>query len=264
MWLCTGLSGFNLLLLILLYPESNFQRPAPDADRENSSLDIDRQDESLEAEAEKPIHEHRETMPTHSMTTTTTDLPNDATIHGSHSVSISDPTFKQILTTVKIDHETSILRIAFQPFIFCLSPTVIWAFCAYSVSLSAQIIMMCVLKSATSSRLLNPFIFSCSYNLPSFMIPPPYLFTAGDVGLMQIAAIVGFIFATLAGGWLSDVITARQIKRAGGNLVAEQRLISLLPFCWVAPLACLLTGYGASKFWPWYGIAITFGMRESR
>lgn len=94
------------------------------------------------------------------------------------------------------------------------------------------------------------------------MIPPPYLFTAGEVGLLQIAAIIGFFLATLAGGWLSDVITARQIRRAQGKLVAEQRLVSLIPFCWVAPLACLLSGYGASHGWPWYGIAITFGMRE--
>jgi hypothetical protein len=101
-----------------------------------------------------------------------------------------------------------------------------------------------------------------SFNLPSLLMAPPYLFTAGGVGLIQIAAIIGFCIALFLGGWLSDVITARQIIQAGGKVTPEQRLVSLIPFVWVTPVACILTGFAASRMWPWAGIAFSFGMRE--
>jgi hypothetical protein len=101
-----------------------------------------------------------------------------------------------------------------------------------------------------------------SFNLPSLLMAPPYLFTAGGVGLIQVAAIIGFCIALFLGGWLSDVITARQIIQAGGKVTPEQRLVSLIPFVWVTPVACILTGFAASRMWPWAGIAFSFGMRE--
>ncbi len=99
--------------------------------------------------------------------------------------------------------------------------------------------------------------------MPSLLIPPPYLFTGGDVGLMQVGALIGFNLAMFFGGYISDVITARQIIKNNGIVITEERLKSLIPLFWVAPVGCLLTGLAGEKLWPWYSIAISFGMRES-
>jgi hypothetical protein len=99
-------------------------------------------------------------------------------------------------------------------------------------------------------------------NMPGLLIPPPYNFSGSDVGLMQFAAIIGFILAMFFGGYMSDVITAREIIKNKGNVITEQRLKSLIPLGWVSPLGCLLTGLAGEKIWPWYSIAITLGMRE--
>ncbi len=104
--------------------------------------------------------------------------------------------------------------------------------------------------------------FPHSFNLPGLLMAPPYLFSSGGVGLMQIAAIIGFTVALLLGGWLSDVITAREIIKAGGRVTPEQRLISLIPFVWVTPVACILNGLAASRQWSWVAVAFIFGMRE--
>jgi hypothetical protein len=64
------------------------------------------------------------------------------------------------------------------------------------------------------------------------------------------------------GGYMSDVITARQIIKNKGNVITEHRLKSLIPLGWVSPLGCLLAGLDGEKLWPWYSIGITFGMRK--
>lgn len=147
MWLGAGLSGLNLVLLVLLYPESNFKRPRVVDDSVPSgsaqlqqhaiaSTHATGDEGGSSLELDKPVHEYLETF--------VPDLAanEQGAAAEALSVSVSNPSFKELLTTVKVDHQTSLWRIAFQPFIFLLSPTVIWAFCAYSVSLSAQIIMM--------------------------------------------------------------------------------------------------------------------------
>jgi hypothetical protein len=77
---------------------------------------------------------------------------------------------------------------------------------------------------------------------------------------MEIAAIIGFVIACVTGGYLADVITAAVIRRQGGAVFPEQRLIALIPGCLIAPTGCILVAFACSEKLHWVAIAFGFGM----
>jgi hypothetical protein len=78
--------------------------------------------------------------------------------------------------------------------------------------------------------------------------------------LIQIAALIGFTIACFAGGYITDVITARMIIRHDGQYFPEQRLVSLIPGCFVAPVGCIIIAFACSRQLEWVAIAFGFGM----
>jgi hypothetical protein len=68
-----------------------------------------------------------------------------------------------------------------------------------------------------------------SYNMPTLLHPPSYLFPWSLVGLIQMAVIIGFILPMFVGGYVPGIITARQNIRNHRHVVVEQRLVWLLP-----------------------------------
>lgn len=90
---------------------------------------------------------------------------------------------------------------------------------------------------------------------------PPYFFHSEYVGLMQVAAIVGFLLACYGGGYLSDVINSIVVRRSGQLVIrAEQRLISLLPGMAIGPAGCILLALACGQQLHWSAIAVGFGM----
>lgn len=77
---------------------------------------------------------------------------------------------------------------------------------------------------------------------------------------MQIAAIIGFLIACFAGGYVADMITARMVLRHNGVVYPEQRLVALLPGCFIAPAGCLLVAFACARHLHWVAIAFGFGM----
>jgi MFS family permease len=92
------------------------------------------------------------------------------------------------------------------------------------------------------------------------LLAPPYLFSPSGVGLIQIAAIIGFAIACVTGGYFADVITAAVIRRQGGAVFPEQRLIALIPGCLISPAGCILIAFACSEKLHWVAIAFGFGM----
>lgn len=79
---------------------------------------------------------------------------------------------------------------------------------------------------------------------------------------MQVAALIGFVIACFAGGYFADVLTARMIKRQDGAVFPEQRLASLLPGCFIAPVGCIIIAFACSRNLHWVAIAFGFGMSK--
>jgi MFS family permease len=92
---------------------------------------------------------------------------------------------------------------------------------------------------------------------------PPYLFTGIGVGLMQVAAIIGFLIGCFAGGYIADVITAVVVRKQKGVVYPEQRLIAMLPGCLIAPIGCIVIAFSCAHKLHWVAIAFGFGMGKS-
>ena len=67
----------------------------------------------------------------------------------------------------------------------------------------------------------------------------------------------------IGGGWLTDIITAWQIRKRGGVVHPEQRLVSLIAGCWIGPVGCIIIAFACSKKLHWAAIAVGFGMGKS-
>jgi hypothetical protein len=96
--------------------------------------------------------------------------------------------------------------------------------------------------------------------MSSLLDSPPYNFSLGDIGLMEIAAIIGFMIACFGGGYMSDTITLCIVKKSEGEIWPEQRLAPLLPGMLIAPAGCILLAFACQNKISWVAIAFGFGM----
>ena len=79
---------------------------------------------------------------------------------------------------------------------------------------------------------------------------------------MQVAALIGFLVAMVSGGYVADIITVKRIIREGGASYPEQRLLSLIPGCLIAPAGCIIIAFACAQQLHWVAIAFGFGMGE--
>ncbi|KAJ5662857.1 Major facilitator superfamily domain general substrate transporter [Penicillium longicatenatum] len=148
--------------------------------------------------------------------------------------------FKERLSLIRYDTSISFLKALINPLRLLRHPSVLWAIYAYGCSLSPQIILI--------------------FTMSSLLDSPPYNFSLGDIGLMEIAAIIGFMIACFGGGYMSDIITLCIVKKSEGEIRPEQRLASLLPGMLIAPAGCILLAFACQNKLSWVAIAFGFGM----
>lgn len=144
---------------------------------------------------------------------------------------------------IRLDSTISTARAFVRPLLTLAYPSVLWAVVLYGTSLASQVILI--------------------FAFPSLLLAPPYQFAPSSVGLMQIAAIIGFLIACFGGGYISDHITARRIVRAEGSYFPEQRLVSLIPGAWIGSAGCIVVAFTCAYKLSWVGIAFGFGMCKS-
>lgn len=134
MWFCVALCGANLILLFFGLPESNFTRPAEHlhAGAPPSVEETDFND--------KAVSSHIEVA---EAAAATISPRLESQQQGVNVVNISNPSFAEIcLSPPNINHEVRFWATAGHPFIFLLSPTVLWGILAYGILLAAQLMMM--------------------------------------------------------------------------------------------------------------------------
>ncbi|KUL86056.1 hypothetical protein ZTR_06508 [Talaromyces verruculosus] len=156
---------------------------------------------------------------------------------------IRTPPMSEILRPVSYNSDLNFFLAMFEPLKLLAHPSVVWAIFTYGICLSPQVILI-----FTMSPLLEA---------------PPYLFNTSDVGLMQIAAIVGFILAFCGGGMLSDFINGIIVRRTASRFTvfrAEHRLISIIPGMLIGPAGCILLAFACGHQMRWSAIAVGFGL----
>ncbi|KAM6504577.1 hypothetical protein FSOLCH5_015319 [Fusarium solani] len=224
-WLCAAIAGFDLLAIFFFYPESSFNRP-PLPDTQSTSHNITERDpskENMEGSA-------------HGVETIAESLEAR---EGSTSPTLVS--WRGIWTSfVHYNPLVSLPRAFVIPFVFLGCGQVLWMVLLYGSALASQVTLI--------------------FGFPNLLLAPPYLFPASYVGLMQIAALISFFIACYGGGYICDVVTARLIIKNRGVFIPEQRLISLIPGCLIAPAGCILVAFACDRTLHWAVVAVGFGM----
>ncbi|KAF7174303.1 hypothetical protein CNMCM5623_006862 [Aspergillus felis] len=154
---------------------------------------------------------------------------------------VHKPSLADIIVPVRLDRELKFFWALVAPLRLLTQPAVIWVILLYGCALSPQIILI--------------------FTMSSLLEAPPYLFSSVSVGLMEIAALIGFILACFGGGLLSDLINSRIARRrADGQVRAEDRLLSLIPGMAIGPAGCILLAFACQNHLHWAAIAVGFGM----
>lgn len=119
-WLCLAVAVFNILLLVFLFPESNFQRPDvhPHMMQELETVADCKENEST-------FVENVPGAP-----------PDEYTIH--------TPSLWDILPLIRYDEQTNFLLALISPLRLLTHPSILWVIFTYGIALSPQIIMMYV------------------------------------------------------------------------------------------------------------------------
>lgn len=129
-WLSAALAGFNVIVLFLFYPESNFHRPT-----------FEQIVNPVPSEEEKNMASHLEDG-----LKTTVEQEKEESLHnlyGAQSVKVSNPSWVETWTTFwTVDHDANFFKVLLHPIMFVTYPSILWAVFTYGVALSPQIILM--------------------------------------------------------------------------------------------------------------------------
>lgn len=81
----------------------------------------------------------------------------------------------------------------------------------------------------------------------TYLFLPPYNFTAGGVGLMNLAPFIGTVLAFFFGGYLNDKCIMWLSRRNHGVYEPEMRLWLALPMAILTPAGILMLGVGMAN-----------------
>jgi MFS family permease len=159
-------------------------------------------------------------------------------------VQLPKKSFLQDLSLVSgVPQQTSLLKLFLRPLPMIVYPAVILAFLGFAVSLAWVVAI----------NILNSFILQA----------PPYNWSAGINGLINIPALIGNLFGSWIGGWVVDRYSDWQSRRNNGVFQPETRLHLLWVPAVLVPVGLLAFGYGVERHLHWTSLYVCVTHRKS-
>ena len=124
LWLCCGLAIFNLILILSLFPESNFARHERDLTT-NQLETLQNRTMFKEGQPEEDFCEDTKYL------RSTSD-----------NYTIYTPSAWEILPPVSYDRDVNLLNAMIDPLKLLIRPSVLWGVFTYAIILSPQVILM--------------------------------------------------------------------------------------------------------------------------
>lgn len=222
-WVATALIGACTLLVILTFPETEFQRTiSPVISSRDIELEVT-QSPRMKQDLGAARIEHFESAPS-------IDLPKRQSWAKSLSLMPGNYT------------EEPWLKLFIRPIILLVLPPILWATLAMAVTIGFVV--------AISSNFATAF--ATAYN-----------FEPWQSGLCFIAAVLGALIGIFFGGHVSDAIADYFTKRNGGIREPEMRLPALMISVITAPLSLIFYGVGIGQKMHWMMATTGLGLRKS-
>lgn len=219
-WILLPFCCVQFILMILFCPESSYNRAAIyDLD-----TNVDENFEQLAAMEHKYVK--RETASEGSDDTEPTRVQTGLS---TRSVPPRKPFIRRLAPAGGIYSEDNLIRLVMAPFLALSNIAAFW------------VIVM--------SGLIVAWYVGVSFIMAQWFSPPPYNYTAADVGYLSVGPAVGGLLASLFMSTISDPLIKFCVKRNKGIYEPEFRLFPMI-FCLVfTVLGLALYGYGLQQYW---------------
>jgi hypothetical protein len=96
--------------------------------------------------------------------------------------------------------------------------------------------------------------------LSTYMLDPPYNFSASQIGLMSLAPFVGSTLGSIVVGPVSDYVALQLAKRNNGIYEPEMRFWVFIPFVPFQVAGAWWFGYSLAEGKSWAQVAVAFGV----
>ncbi|KAI1655020.1 MFS general substrate transporter [Daldinia decipiens] len=237
-WFSAIFLGVNLLMIIFFVPETRFNRNINPSNPPNQTTQVSEpmqiSETVTDAEASSgmdksdPAHLEKSTSNTPS-----TSFPTDPNIP-------RKPYFALLNPWSGTTPEESFFDLMFRPVPLIVYPACLMATFIYSICL-APTVMVNVLSG-------------------SILIPPPYNFNVGNVGLINIPGMIGQASGFIIGGVLIDRYSAYRARRNNGIFLPEERLALLFIPSALVFAGTVLFGFAAERQMHWAVIFVAYGL----
>ncbi|KAB8226168.1 major facilitator superfamily domain-containing protein [Aspergillus novoparasiticus] len=227
-WLSLGLAAFNIITLILFFPETKYQRPATTLGGKAEAID----EPTRTTNNEK--HDANETI----------QAPKDTDIQAPDTNSQNGkgrPSKNQFKLFQKPDPRWKgfLIRDILSPIRAFFYPIIFWA----GLNVAGPANLLLLFFNLTESAVLSA---------------PPYNFSSGAVGYSNFAFFVGGTIGLVTAGPFSDWVADKATRRNRGIREAEMRLPALIPFFITTAIGNVIGGLGYQRRWSW-PIILVFG-----
>ncbi|OTA99252.1 hypothetical protein M426DRAFT_325333 [Hypoxylon sp. CI-4A] len=226
-WLSAILLGINLLLIFFFAPETRFQRRPTQLEGADPNAIFDGSSENIKSDKVQQMESGGESSVSSSQTQTI----------------VSDPpkTYLQSLNPWSgVASNASYLSLMLRPIPLLAYPACAFASLAYSLALAPT-----VMVNALSSTIL---------------IPPPYNFSVGAVGLINIPGLIGQAAGAIIGGTCIDKWASYCARRNNGVFVPETRLLLFIVPTIIVFVGIVLFGFAVGQEMHWAVIFVAYGM----
>ncbi|KAH8724962.1 major facilitator superfamily domain-containing protein [Phaeosphaeriaceae sp. PMI808] len=228
-WWCVIFMALNLILVIFFFEETKY---IPAAYGHGTT----EQSDSIQSSNTLDDGQKRDAARDNNDSKSTSHVRKNSTID--HTV--TPKTYRQRLALVTTS-KGSVVHHLYQPIIVLFTfPAVTYTALTYGTVLSSFAIMTSV--QAT------------------YLLLPPYNFSAAGVGLMNVAPFVGAIFGFVVGGYFSDKSIMRFSQKNQGIYEPEMRLRLAFLATFLLPTGILMVGLGLVRGLHWAVLAVGLGL----
>ncbi|OJJ44532.1 hypothetical protein ASPZODRAFT_18110 [Penicilliopsis zonata CBS 506.65] len=228
-WLSVGLSGFNLLTLLFLFPETKYKRSAQwigGTLKAASSGSNNKRNDQEKATPDAAII-------TDELSTASSPASPETSLVGT-----GRPSKKQfkLWQTPDSRWKSFVVRDLLTPFRIFYYPIILWAgvTCAGSININ-------LFYALTETEVLAA---------------PPYDFSTAALGYGNFAFFVGGLIGLLTAGPMSDFAAKRGARKNNGIREAEMRLPALIPFFVITVIGVVVGGLAYQNLWSWHIILV--------
>jgi MFS family permease len=138
--------------------------------------------------------------------------------------------FRRLAPAGGVYSEDNLIRLIFAPFLALTNLAALW------------VVVM--------SGLIVAWYVGVSFIMAQWFSPPPYDYTAADVGYLSVGPAVGGLLASLFMSITSDPLIKFCVKRNKGIYEPEFRLFPMILCLIFTVLGLSLYGYGLQQYWP--------------